>query len=220
MAMIFNDFKGLVLLNDSMRAVYRPPEGTEISGHTGELEGISVQIIKLFLSTLHEAMEFVHESKSVFESRYIQNLLETTSGDTKLVWEMLNKVSHGEPVNDERFAPFSKLRDLLENARNNIGFHYQTRKRLIDGYRKFFFRGISNVGSRAREYAYRSTKNSEFLTSRYYYADAALQGYYVNLFGDEKLAKQRIDESFQLLNMIAYAIHDLLLKYHESLPNR
>ncbi|OHA25927.1 MAG: hypothetical protein A3D56_02480 [Candidatus Taylorbacteria bacterium RIFCSPHIGHO2_02_FULL_45_35] len=220
LAMIFNDFKGLVILNDTIKGVYRtPPTNTEVSGHMGEKEGIAVQMLKILFATLHEAFEFLEKSKEICESDKFKLLLQDTSNQNQLVWEMLIKIANNEEIGDHRFAEYLELRDFLVKARNNVGFHYQTHKQFIEGYRRFFISGISNVPPQARQFAYWSI-SSEFTNSRYYYADAALQGYYVNLFGDEKLARERTEKVFELLNLIVYAIHDILRKYHSSLPNR
>ncbi|MDO8514386.1 MAG: hypothetical protein Q7S50_02465 [bacterium] len=219
LAMIFNDFKGLILLNDTVQYAYKsePPETNE---HFGERAGIQVQLLKILYATVYEALVFIKDSKDIYDSNRVRQLLQRTSESTQLVWEMLNKIAHEESIDDERFNRFGELRDFLVKARNNVGFHYQTRKQLIAGYRTFFMTGISAVPEEARKWAYRSVKNNDFNSSRYYYADAALQGYYVNLFGDEKLAQQRTDETFRLVNLIVYAIHDLLTEYHASLPSR
>ena len=102
-----------------------------------------------------------------------------------------------------------KFRAFFVEARNNVGFHYQTHKRLIDGYRKFLLKGISNVVPEARKFAYWSIAR-EFSDSRYYYADASLQGYYINLFGDEKMAQERVEEIFGLLNLVVYSVMTFL----------
>ena len=219
LAMIFNDFKGLIVLNDTFKDVYKF-EPSEINEHSGEYAGIQVQLLKLLYATVYEALVFIRESKKIYDSRRVQGLLQQTSANNQLVWEMLNKIANGEPTNDSRFDQFNDLREFLVKARNNVGFHYQTRKELIAGYRKFFVDGIANVAEDARRWAYRSTSATNFNSSRYYYADAALQGYYVNLFGDEKLAQQRTDETFSLVNLIVFAVSDLLLRRHASLPNR
>jgi len=203
-------------MNDTMQHVYKQT-GDEVSGHNGELAGIRLQMIKILYATIHEALVFLGESEQICASKLFQQLVQKTSDGTQLVWEMLRKIANGQSTDDERFKEFEELREFLVKARNNVGFHYQTRKQLIAGFRRFFEKGITGMPETSRQWAYRSTK-SEFNQSRYYYADAALQGYYVNLFGDEKSNKERNDETFRLLNLIVYAIHDLLRQYYDALP--
>ncbi|MEK7152053.1 MAG: hypothetical protein AAB773_01355 [Patescibacteria group bacterium] len=219
LAMIFNDLKGLVIINDSIKEAYRMPLKLEISEHVGEKEGIAVQMLKILFATLHEALEFLNQSDDVYKSKRFQLLLQRTSSENQLVWEMLVKIALHESTSDNRFDKYKEIQGFLVEARNNVGFHYQTHKRLIDGYRKFFIEGISNVVPEARKFAYWSIAR-EFSDSRYYYADASLQGYYINLFGDEKLAQERVEEIFGLLNLVVYSIHDVLKEYHSNIPNR
>jgi hypothetical protein len=221
LALIFNDIKGIIIIRDSMNAMYGVKYGhSKPSGNIGEQHGIILQLQKIFLATLHEVIIFIHDSRDAYESDYIQSILKETPNKTRLVWEMLNKVAHSMHIDDDRFKEFGELPEFLVKARNNVGFHYQTRRQFINGYRKFFFNGISTVLPESREWAYRSTDKNKFDATRYYYADAALQGYYINLFGDEKLAKERMDKSFELISLVIYAINDLLIEYHKTLPNR
>ncbi len=218
LTMIFNDFKGLVQLNDTISQVYKS-EPPAIDEHFGEKSGVQMQMVKLLYATVNEALIFIRDSSTILDSDRFKRLVQRTSDNNQVVWQMLRKIADQEPIDDERFARYAELRDFLVKARNNVGFHYQTRRQLIEGYRRFFFQGIANVPEEAREYAFRSTAR-EFKDSRYYYVDAALQGYYVNLFGDEKSAQQRNQETFELVNLIVYAIHDILREYISDLPNR
>lgn len=221
LALVFNDLKGILIINDSMVEVYGSPSiPMKVSGHSGEQQGIILQLFKLLLATLHEALVFIYESADVYKSEDMQRLLRSTSRKTQLVWEILNKIAHKEPVEDKRFTELGELTIILREARNNVGFHYQTRRRLIDGYRKFFFEGIPDIPAGAKEWAYRSTEKSRFDTSRYYYADAALQGYNFNLFKDAEPTKKYVDNAFRLTSLVINGINDLLIKYHEILPPR
>mgnify|MGYP001596781111 CR=1 FL=1 len=217
--MVFNDFKGLVLLNDTMLLVYKS-EPVEINEHFGERAGILIQLTRMLYSTVYEVFVLIRDSTNIINSKRFQQLLQRTPANTQLVWEMLAKIANGEDVDDGRFDQFVELKNLLVQARNNIGFHYQTRGRLIEGFRRFFFTGISTAPPETREWSLRSIRGTAFALSRYYYVDAAVQGYYVNLFGDEKLAQQRNEETFELVNLIVYTIHDILAEYHSSLPGR
>ena len=219
LAMIFNDLKGLVIINDSIKEAYRMPLKLEISEHVGEKEGIAVQMLKILLLLCMKHLNFLtnqmtYISRNGFNFYYKEPLL-------KISWfgEMLVKIALHESTSDNRFDKYKEIQGFLVEARNNVGFHYQTHKRLIDGYRKFFIEGISNVVPEARKFAYWSIAR-EFSDSRYYYADASLQGYYINLFGDEKMAQERNEEIFGLLNLVVYLIHDVLKEYHSNIPNR
>ncbi len=220
LALVFNDFKGLVLINDSIKGVYRTPNPEEVTTHVGELNGIQVQILKLLFSTLFEAIVFIRDSKDAYTLPHIQTLLKSIPESSQIVWDVLRKVADEELIEDARFTGYAELRDLLKLARNNVGFHYQTRKRLVAGYRRFFYDNNDIATEEYKKIAYRSTLSGNFADSRYYYADAALQGYYLELFGNHRNPQQLVDDTFNLIAMVVHAINDLLIAHHKSLPNR
>lgn len=220
LALIYNDLKGIVLIRDTMKGAYRAPSLGEVSGHVGEVNGVDAQVLKLLLATLHEALVFIRDTKDAYDLPRVQRLLSETTVNTQVTWDMLRKVADGEVLDDEQFVSFGELPSLLVKARNNVGFHYQIRKQLVDGFRRFFFGSMGSTPGDVREWAYYSARTNAFANSRYYYADAALHGYLFNLFGDQKSTQQRIDDAFELLRAVVHAINDLLLKYHKSLPSR
>lgn len=219
LALLFNDLKNLILLNDTIQDVYKA--GTlEINSHYGERFGINTYLVRLLHSTLHEAVVFIRESKDVCDSDRVKNLMARVPEETQMIWNTLRKIAHEKPVDDRRFNSLVKLTHSLKQVRNNVGFHFQTDKQLLRGYRKFFFEDVTSISQNARDWAYRSVKRNDLTVSRYYYADAAIDGYYINLFGGEKNFTQSGKETFDLVNLVMYSIHDILAEYHEGFPNR
>lgn len=221
LALIFNDIKGLLYLHDTVQDVFdvKASKG-EISGNAGEQFGILEQVTKLLFATVREVLVFLDESSDVSDSERMQRLIAQTSGKTRLVWDVLARVARNEPVDDPRFSEYSELSDFLCRIRNNVGFHYQTRKQLISGFRKFFFNGIDGISEESRVWAYRSSESSAFDASRYYYADAALQGYIANLSGDEFNARKNTEKTLSLISLIVHTLNEILIKYHASLTPR
>jgi len=220
LAMIFNDLRGLIFLDETIKTLYKNSGGPTVSEHTGEREGIIEQIYKILLATVHESIVFVRDSHKTLESELFQKLLKRTSQDTQDEWKVLIKIAKEEPLSNPDLKKYEALIKLLKLARNNVGFHYQTNKKLNEGFRRFFYKKISDVELGASMWAYHSIKKSDPLASRYYYVDAALQGYYHDLFGDEKSVRVRTDEIFDVIALITRAIQAVLVEFHSTLPNR
>jgi hypothetical protein len=130
LALLFNDLKNLILLNDTVSPVYKS-KPYEVNGHFGERFGVRTYLIRLLHSSLHEAVVLLRESKEVCESERMKSLIARTPGDTQIVWNILKKIANEEPIDDARFDSLVKLTQSLKQVRNNIGFHFQTEKQLL-----------------------------------------------------------------------------------------
>lgn len=220
LAFMFNDIKGITTVNDVMRELFTiPGKSDKVSGHRGEQDGISLQLFVILLSKIHEALEFLSKKKKVYESDYVQSLLRNTSEQTKLTWELFNKIASREKIDDKRFSSLGELSEFLGQVRNNVGFHYQLNGRLVAGFRKFFYSDEAKK-TESKKYAFRATEKSHFVGTRFYYADAALQGYYENLTENNVLGSKSSEKAIGLAALILYAISDLLIEYHKTLPSR
>jgi hypothetical protein len=210
LAVIYNDLKGLTIFNDTLPDIYRKPLDEEISAHAGEYGGLRLQLLRILLSTLHEFLVFLEKNEEIYKSEFIQKILERCSKETQRIWFALIEVASGNsPHNLKEIA---ELAEQLEQIRNNVGYHYQTRKRIIAGFRRFFY-GTTNVTPGAKKWIFWSGIKTDRLGTRFYYADAALNGYLL-----ESLEKP--DGPFDLMALIAKAINELLLEYHSNLPSR
>lgn len=218
-SVIFNDLKGLLISHDTMVEVYEHSEPKERNSHRGEYAGIKMQLQTLIFGKLHETFEYLENSRDIYESEKIQSLLGGTSKKVKVTWDALYRLAIREQITDQRFSDLSDILPTLEKIRHNVAFHYQMKKQLRNGYRKFFYEGLSFVSAGDREYAYRSSE-SDALKSRYFYADAALQGYLYNAFGGEQEYKEAEEKIITLLGMILNAFNGMLIEYHATLPQR
>ncbi|MDO8183653.1 MAG: hypothetical protein Q7T49_01535 [bacterium] len=210
LSVIFNDLKGLIILHDTLPDIYRKPPDEETSSHSGEYNGLEIQLLRMLFATLHEFLEFIKEKHKIYEGKYFQQLLSSCSRNTQQIWTILSDTSRRvSPVNSE-MNKLKELADKLQQIRDNISFHYQTRKKLMEGFRRFFY-GIMKITPEAKKWVFWSGTKTSFGDIHFYYADAALQGY---------LEEKDTSKAFELMSLIAKAISDVLLEYHEKLPNR
>ncbi len=135
LGVIFNDLKGLTIFNDTLPDIYRQPPDDEVSSHSGEYNGLRMQLLKILFATLHEFLVFLEKNHKTYEGEHVQSLLSKCSLDTQQIWLLLSKIARGvSPANSE-MSEFGELADQLQQIRDNVGFHYQTRNRLLAGLR-------------------------------------------------------------------------------------
>ena len=75
LGLIFNDLKGLLLLDVAFKEAYDVPVDGEISFHTGEYSGMSMQIQRLIIGHLNEFCVFLKDQKDTMSSARFQLLL-------------------------------------------------------------------------------------------------------------------------------------------------
>ena len=221
LALMFNDLRGILIINQTLKGVYEKPAVFEEAdkGHMGDYGGIDLQVLKTIHGLLYEALAYLKKKQDIISSNYVKNLIRVMPSRERDDWELLMMIATDQPIINTKFKnKYNDIIRILKILRNHVSFHYQAedgRKRLIDGFRRFFFEGLEGVETGAREFAYRSTKDSDIEASRYYYADAALQGYFINLFGGDDQAKRANDSILEIHVMVMHALNRLLIEYHK-----
>ncbi|QQS61634.1 MAG: hypothetical protein IPN70_01740 [Candidatus Moraniibacteriota bacterium] len=219
-SLMFNDLKDIILLNDLFVESCKKPEEKEISVHAGEYGGIRLHILRLYIGTLYEVCNYMTKKISMIESSYIQSFIQKTNEDTQSTWKhillILQKNTRKKNFSDipQEVLWVRDLVEIIRDVRNNTSFHYQTNKRLVEGYRKFFFQ--DNLSDEKR-YAYRSINHSKVLESRHYYADAAIQGYLEKYFGKDDSVDIQLKRCLRLSSKMMQAINNVLEQYHKTI---
>lgn len=212
LALIFNDIKGIVILENAINEIYEKPDQS-ISSHTGEWSGMRLQIVKYSASVLHEALNLIEKKKAILSKQSFQRYYNQLNSYDRNIWLLTLNVcgiEHSEKYDQTQISTFKKLLLLI---RNNISFHYyDAGKPLIRGYRKFFFE-TPGPGSKSAMYSYQSTN---FLGTRYYYADAALQGFINDEFAKLRSDGKALEEIYRMVIQIAKVIAGLLEVYHKD----
>lgn len=218
LALIFNDIKGIALIERDFLKKYEKPEPNKISGHAGEWAGIKLQIVKYSASILHEALNLIEKKKKLLSSQRFERYYNFLNAYDKNIWFLILNVcdiKQSVNLNKKKIKLFRKLLLLI---RNSISFHYDdSGKPLIRGYRNHFY---SNRITPNNESAMYSFKKSNFFTTRFYYADAALSGFLNQLtesqFGNSKVF---VEEMNRMVLEIAKVIMGLLEAYHQDIKN-
>jgi hypothetical protein len=172
LALVFNDLKGLALMRDAIAGM--PPKPFEISEHAGEWGGLELQMYRYQVSVLHELFKALSSFTSVLESEEFRALVASMPANAKGQWDELVAIASGTARAEE-----TELGGLLARIRNSIGFHYYNPKTLADGFQYVFAGEGQHDGTRQAWASF--GKNME--ETRFYYADAAVQGALVQIQG-------------------------------------
>ncbi len=202
LAVIFNDIKGISLIFDLIKNHTEPIRPNEISGHAGETRGLQLQMLKTLAGVLSEALRFLKENISVAEGAYTKTLLTDISRDDADLWDLLVAVACERSLPQTHIEP--RLRILLVEIRNNAAFHYyQSGKILLSGFRKNFYGRPEK--NEALEWALFKAKLTGFSESRFYFADAAVEGYFMKLmdFDDDTYFQIMLEEMSNLMSIIS-----------------
>ncbi len=215
LACIFNDLKGMTMLHRMRTEIYRTPEKDEVSEHTGEYNGITLQLHKNIIGIIHEALRFVSENEAIIQSPEFKQYENKMSQQSKEVWALVVSVATGKQTPPK----YEVLGKILSQIRSNASFHYyHSAAPLITGFRDHFYKEKEHG---AHKMAYYSATQTDPTVTRYYYADAALEGYILKCLSPAgSTPKEGFDEIFKLSSLIGKAIVELLNQYHASKPNR
>jgi hypothetical protein len=170
LALVFNDLRDLyyanVLLGDC-----KPVNSTQKSRHLGSYSGLYLHVIRLIMGSVHELLNAINEQRGDLESPFFREVVRGLPMDTRDDWNDLVKVAQGITPTEQ------KLNKLLLRIRNNLSFHYDPRAAHA-GFKKHF------VTMKADNRGYVSRGDS-IQESRFYFADAAVQGLLLQVIGEE-----------------------------------
>lgn len=214
LAIIFNDLKGLVHFDQLILQIYRKPELTEVSAHTGEYGGLRIQLYKLLVATINEFFEFVKEHQGILNTGEFGLILKALPRERREQWEGIVDIATGKTPTASSFT-----KTLLQ-ARNNVAFHYyQSAKNLRKGFVGKFFKKEKNDTNKNKFAYYSIGENME--QTRFYYADAATEEYLAINSGIKELpTKEEYEKQIRtIIHDMNVTIALLLKEYLRARPH-
>lgn len=168
LAVVYNDLKGIILLQELFVSTYRKPDIKEISIHSGEYGGLHIQLTRLLIGIVYEFFEFLKENEDILSTAEFNDALNATNSSIRDGWNDIVNVALNKSAEKSGFT------HNLELIRNNISFHYnQSGKELRQAFCNIFFKrdkiGVNNA-------AYYSV-GEDMNETRFFYADAATEEY-------------------------------------------
>ncbi len=211
LGIIHNDFKGILLFQKLLADTYRTPIIDERSVHSGEYNGLHIQLTRLLIGGVHEFFEFLKENEGILSTTEFNEILENVNSTTKSAWKDIVDITFEKPAKESEFTYNIML------IRNNVSFHYnQSGKEIGKAFRNIFF-NREKIGF--NEKAYYCIEDG-ILNTRFFFADAAAEEY-IRTKSEEKKLESMSGYSPEMLNIVGkinLAISKLLGVYLKKLP--
>lgn len=209
LSLIYNDLKGLLLLDKTFREVYSEPNRNFANVHLGEFSGVRVQILRLVTGLVSEFFNYLIKNEKFINDPIFKHFEKRINKKIRNKWYKLLEIAF------EDKSPKSDFLRKILTIRGNSIYHYSS-KELPKAYINNFFNPEKNIGN---EKAYFSIGES-METSRFYYADAAAERYLkenlqieLNENHHTKLLKTVKDMNEVLLSILTYY---LIIKQDEN----
>lgn len=202
LALAFNDLKGLLSFREAVLPA-KPADEKAIAPDSGEWAGVSLQLHRLLVAHLHELLLLIKDFEHEALGSEVKAIVKNASRRTRDEWNDLVKIALGKGGSlDTDFAR------VLMLTRNNAVYHYNQPKPLVAGYRRHFFKTTQKP---TNEHAFASIgQNME--RTRFYFADAAVEGALAELLGkmdDAKFSKQLVTT----IKAVNHALHFIVSEY-------
>lgn len=196
LALVYNDLKDCRLAFSAL-APYLPTVAT-ISAAAGQGFGLQNHLSRHFYAVLYELIRLLKENSKLQDTAAFRKIISSLSKGDRAVWEELSELANGGPKT-------SGLLKALVRVRDNTAAHYYGLDGLAEGY-DYFFAG----GGPAAESAYIS-RGPTSSTARFYFADAAVQGYQNIAF--KPLSPTEISD---LSKNVTIALYQIVTRFLES----
>lgn len=166
LGVIYNDLKGIILLEQMLIDAYEQPDEDEVTVQAGNFGGVMIQTQKLIASVISEFFSFLSKNKKIISTRDFHEIIIRLGKSDQLLWRQMIDAANG------RFANVSDLLKSITQIRSNISFHYDhSGKILLRGYKSRFFSEVKDCRS---EYAYYSIGKT-MGEIRFFFSDAAAE---------------------------------------------
>jgi hypothetical protein len=199
LALIFNDCKNLIyayLVTAELR-----PEGEFVRNRLwGTFSGVQFHVFRDIIGLLHELFNLIHKNEHLLQQPFFKSVIHQIDKPAKKAWDTVTVVALGN-------MPADALGKSLLLVRNKISFHYDG-KAIFIGYKHHFLKS-----KQLDERAFISRGNS-MEESRFYFADAAAQGYLRSIEGRDNIEEpiMKIAELLDPVNHSLLAIVDAYIQ--------
>jgi hypothetical protein len=197
LAVVFNDIKDLVLAENLLLSVW-PENATSATPECGSAAGLHLHFFRLLFGVLHELLNLIRQEAGAQANPMFRKVIRLLPKRQAKAWAALVTASKITTSAD----PDVKY---LLLARNKVAYHYE-RKAIGQGYRRAF--------ASTNETTFVS-RGSSIETSRFYFADRAVQSYLQQIFGDNQLENYFLQKP-KLIAEIAGALHAIVTKFVEG----
>ncbi len=207
LSLIYNDLKGLIIFDTTLRETYEWPLGTEPSVHAGEFAGLRLHIERLLIGLVSEFFIFLKKNEAIIGTYPFQMILNKLSKDDVKYWKSFQSAVSESSEKDSFFSKLARIR-------GNIVFHYDhSGDELVSGFiDKFYNQEKTSANKKA---FFSSGDNME--STRFFYCDASVESYLMEHLKVKPTERENYQKELQdqIANM-NLVIGKLIRKYLEN----
>lgn len=198
LALIYNDLKD-ALYAYSLLENSKPAGEFQRRPDWGAYVGIKIHLIRHHIGLVHAICELIRKNQSILDDPLFRAVFMQMTRRARESWQALAGAALGQLAK-------GSLAESLARIRHKVSFHYDTEE-IYSGYRKHFFDESGTVKEQAAV-----SIGGGMSESRFYFADAAAQGYLeIRLTGEE--AKSLFEEVIGTMEDMSVAVLDLVHKF-------
>ena len=199
LVLIYNDCKNAMYAASLLRDA-KPKGQFQSNGLWATWSGIDLHLMRFFVSHVHELFELIRNNRDLLDHPFFVKVNKQVHGTSREAWKALVSVADDATPKDE-------LGKLLLLVRNKVVFHYDP-KGIYRGFKQQF---LDPGCPQQRAYVSRGLSMNE---TRFYFADAAVQGYFQETKGSMESAdlSSKIIKIIESLNFAIIGIVDRFIQ--------
>ena len=180
----------------------------EINEYFGQWSGMNLQCTRLTASAVHELIGLLRKNSCLLEHKEIKQALKKSPNHASKYWNQLTSFAktHSTETQGE-----GRILRSLDRIRNHATFHYHLKDKFMNGYSEW--RRKEGFASKS---AYLSAGASMEQT-RFYFADAAMQGALEKVLEEEKIS---YDDILKYVRHINNSLRYIVTAYSERASER
>jgi hypothetical protein len=196
-ALIYNDCKDAIHAHVALAG--SKPEGPPLKTRAwGALGGAQFHAFRAVAALLHELFELIRTNRDLLRHDFFVSLMQQLHPVSRKAWLALVNVACDA-------TPTDQLGKRLLLLRNKVFFHYDP-KAIFQGYTQHF------LGTTKRDDRAYLSRGDSMRATRFYFADAAAEGYLHFLVGPEK-AEELKKELGEIIGQVNHGLMMIVGSY-------
>lgn len=202
LAAFFNDISTLRQFHSYLKTI--EPNDPKISKQSGAYNGIRIFLEKSIISLMYEFLSFIKNNSELYSmTSFKVNVLDRLNDEGRSIFNELVHIATDNKIQNKYFKNLMLIR-------NKVTSHYDS-KVLLKGFKYIFSKRNKEMK------CYYSIDSSDFRT-RFYFADAAIQGFIDEITGfiDDQSFYKESTEELKKISYIISKIIEIFLSHKEK----
>jgi hypothetical protein len=201
LSLIYNDLKNYMWALDQLEKT--KPKKRRIARYNGQHSGFNLHMNRLFYAHIRALYDVVNKNQDVIKLPLFEKTIKTLNPDLRELWLALVSIATDGRVN----GLDKSIKKVLEQIRHTSISHYNISE-IGRGYKEFFSKNPMR--------AFISHGNKMGKT-RFYFADAAIEGYISGILGSE--IKNLISNIDPFMDRVVLTLYNIVINFIQNTRN-